>query len=143
MRLWKYSAVSFALACSASAATLSFDGNDPEAVRKENVATVRGMSGNAVHFGKDSWLEFSSSLPGFMTPTAGTFMAWFKYDDTFPSSYDFRDRDMSEDWKLQWIPHSGFFQRRLFVSGVHSIAAGISIDGRFAGSRFSCFCGRR
>jgi len=144
MRLWKYSVASFALACSASAATLSFDGNDPAAIKKEKVATVKGMSGNAVHLGKDSWLEFSSSLPGFMTPTAGTFMAWFKYDDTFPSSYDFRDRDMSEDWKLQWIPNSGFFQRRLFVSGGQSISAGISIEGRpFAGSQTPCYCARR
>lgn len=129
MRLWKYSAVSFALACSASAATLSFDGNDPVAVRKENVSIVKGVSGKAVHLGRDSALEFSSSLPDFMTPTAGTFMAWFKYDDTFPSSYDFRDRDMSEGWKLQWIPHSGFFQRRLFASGGRFIGAGVPFRG--------------
>ena len=133
----------FTISAIAYSATFSFDGGDIAPLKSEKVDVVKGISGNAVHLGKDSLLEYSSALPDFMTPTAGTFMAWFKYDQTFPSAYDFRDRDISEDWKLQWIPHSGFFQRRLFVFGGNFIGAGVSISGNFAASSVESYVGRR
>ena len=136
----------FTVACSA---TLSFDGGDPAPLKSEKVDVVKGISGNAVHLGLDSFLEYSSSLPDFMTSTAGTFKAWFKYDKTydktFPSANNYRDRDISEDLKLQWIPNSGFFQRRLFVVGgnFNFVGAGVSIEGNFAASRVEDYVLRR
>ena len=52
------------------ALALSFDGgSEPSPTRCENVGTARGLSGSAAHLGRDSTLEYSTDLPGFMTPT--------------------------------------------------------------------------
>ena len=133
----------FNISTFAYSATLSFDGNDPAPAKSEKVTVVKGISGNAAHFGKNSFLEYPASLSGFMTPTAGTIMAWFRYDNTFPSSSNYRDRDISENWKLQWIPNSGFFHRMLFASGGNYVGVGISIDGQVATSRAEYYVGRR
>ena len=127
----------------AYSATLSFDGGDPAPVKSEKVDFVKGISGNAVHLGLDSFLEYSSSLPDFMTSTAGTFKAWFKYDKTFPSSNNYRDRDMSENWTLPLIPNSGFFQRRLLSFGFQHVGVGVSTDASMASSRIEVYNGRR
>ena len=111
----------------AHSATISFDGGDPVPLKRENVSVVKGLSGNAVHLSKDSLLEFSSSLPGFMTPTAGTFMVWFKHDDTLPSCNASHDFVMAENFNAQWIPHSGVHQRSLFASGDSFVWGGVSL----------------
>lgn len=111
----------------AHSATISFDGGDPVPLKSENVSVVKGLSGNAVHLSKDSLLEFSSSLPGFMTPTAGTFMVWFKHDDTLPSCNASHDFVMAENFNAQWIPHSGVHQRSLFASGDSFVWGGVSL----------------
>lgn len=104
---------------------LSFDdGAEPAPIRSEKVEPVKGLSGMAAHLGRDSLLEYSSSLPGFLTPTAGTFMVWFKHDRTFPSGLYFRDRDRAENLFWQHIPGSGWYYRNLFASGEWAIIRG-------------------
>ena len=112
------------------ALALSFDGgSEPSPTRSENVETVKGLLGSAVHLGKDSILEYSTDLPGFMTPTAGTFMAWFRHDRTMPSCHMWRDRDKEDNGDVSWFIHSGVGQRNLFASGSSSIGAGIVCRG--------------
>ena len=112
------------------ALVLSFDGgSDPSPLKCENAGIVKGLSGSAVHLGKDSILEYAADLPGFMTATAGTFMAWFRYDRTMPGCHAYRDRDRGEDGDVSWFVHSGVGQRTLFSSGSSSIGAGIVFRG--------------
>lgn len=127
----------------AHSATLSFDGGDPAPLKSEKVTFVKGLSGDAAHLGRDSILEFQTALPGFMTPTAGTFVVWFKHDDTFPCSHRFRDSVVSENGHVQWILNSGFFQRTLFASGGATIGGGVKLSGKMASAAADNSWGRR
>jgi hypothetical protein len=63
---------------------LSFDGDggEPSPLKAEKVEIVKGLSGGAAHFGRDSVLEYKADMPGFLTPTSGTFRTWIRQDDT-------------------------------------------------------------
>ena len=128
----------FAIPQSAGAATslrISFDGGaEPPSITSEKVNLVKGLSGMAAHLGRDSLLEYSSSLPGFLTPTAGTFMVWFKHDYTIPSGLLFRDRDRAENLLWQHIPGSSWYYRCLFASGDRAtIFGGINLSAFMGG----------
>jgi len=125
-------AAGISLAGTADELRLSFDGEgDPSPVRCEKVDFVRGLSGKAVHVGRDSFLEYSAGIPGFMTATSGTFMAWFRQDKTMPSGDMYRDRDRADNGNIQWIVHSGSGIRTLFASNpsMSYVGAGLCLVG--------------
>lgn len=128
-----------------SAVTLSFDGGDVAPVRSGKVSFVEGLSGQAVHLGRDSFLEYSTSIPGFMTPTSGTFMAWFRYDRTFDSCSGYRDRDRAENGDVQWVVHSGHGMRTLFASDLSRsfIGAGVFLIGKIGPMTASSYWSQR
>ena len=111
---------------------LSFDGDggEPSPLKAEKVAIVKGLSGGAAHFGRDSVLEYKADMPGFLTPTSGTFRTWIRQDDTMAGCNNWRDRDRDENGDVSWFIHSGVGQRTLFSSGSSFIRAGLLLRGK-------------